>query len=83
MDAFSKGDYVRWVIGHATYAAYPDRLVGADPIYKYGIVLQVSHADGRSIIVHSCGVDSDCRLIILHGDDDNVEILSKGGIKNV
>ena len=73
---------MRWIIGHATFAAYPDKLVGADPIYKYGIVMQVSHVDEKAIIVHSCGVDSDSRLIILHGDHDDVEVLSKGGAEH-
>ena len=68
---------MRWIIGHATFAAYPDKLVGADPIYKYGIVLQVSSVDRDCIIVHSCGVESVHNLIILNKEDD-VEILSKG-----
>ena len=78
MDSFSKGDFVRWTIGHATLAAHPDRLEGVDPIYKYGIIMQVSPVDPRAIIVHSCGLNSDSRLIILNGDDDDVEVLSKG-----
>lgn len=78
MDGFCKGDLVRWIIGHATFAAYPDKLVGADPIYKYGIVMQVSSVDNQAIVVHSCGFDTDSRLIILDGKDDDIEILSRG-----
>jgi hypothetical protein len=76
---FGKGDLVRWVIGHATFAAYDDRLEGVDPIYKYGIVVQVSKLDPDAIIVHSYGNNIENRLIILNGNDDDIEILSKGG----
>lgn len=82
MDNFCKGDYVRWIIGHATYAAHPDKLVGADPIYKYGIVVQVSKKDNAAIIVHTWGADSDRRLVILNGAEEVIEILSKGGTEN-
>ena len=69
---------MRWIVGHATFAAHPDSLVGPDPIYKYGIVLQISAKDRRAIVVHSCGVGADSRLIILNGEEDKVEILSSG-----
>lgn len=79
---FSKGDLVRWVVGHATYEAHPDRLVGSNPIYKYGIVMQVSKKCSSAIVVHSCGFDPDHRLIILDGMEDDIEVLSKGAPQN-
>jgi len=78
VDKFSKGDLVRWVIGHATFEAHPDKLVGADPIYRYGIVMQVSAKVDTAIVVHSCGFEPDYRLIILDGAEDEVEVLSTG-----
>ena len=81
MEVFCKGDLVRWVIGHATYEAHPTKLVGSDPIYKYGIVMQVSKKDPLAIIVHSYNMD-DPRLIILHATDDDIEVMSKGGTTN-
>ncbi len=78
MDSFSKGDLVRWVTGHNTFAAHPDRLEGVDPIYKYGIVMQVSDKDPNAIIVHSYDAVNDYRLIILDGADEEIEILSSG-----
>ena len=80
MEFFKKGDLVRWIIGHATFAAYPDKLVGADPIYKYGIVMQVSSVDPNAVIVHSYSNDLDGRLIILDRNHDDVEVISKGGM---
>ncbi len=79
MDSFSKGDLVRWVIGHATFAAHPDRLVGADPIYKYGIIMQVSQIDPMAVVVHTYGSATDSRMVILDGKIEDIEILSKGG----
>ena len=73
---------MRWIVGHSTFAAYHDRLVGEDPIYKYGIIMQVSPVNSRAIVVHSYGNASDARLIILDGDDDMVEVLSKGAIRD-
>ena len=85
MDVYSKGDLVRWMIGHASYAAHndPAELVGHEPIYKYGIVMQVSTVDHMAIVVHSCGFEKSSRLIILNGEHDSVEVLSKGKKQDV
>lgn len=77
VEHFRKGDLIRWVTGHNSFAAHPDRLEGIDPIFKYGVILQVSKKDPNSIIAHTYGT-STCRLIILDGSIDTVEILSKG-----
>ena len=73
---------MRWVIGHAMFEAHPDRLVGSDPIYRYGIVMQVSHKVDTAIVVHSYGFETDYRLIILDGAEDDVEVLSTGRHKH-
>jgi hypothetical protein len=78
VDTFSKGDLVRWVIGHATFAAYPEQLVGADPIYKYGIIMQVSSLRPTSIVVHAYGSEANSRMVILDGSIEDIEVLSKG-----
>jgi len=82
VDIFSKGDLVRWVIGHATFAAYPEQLVGSDPIYKYGIIMQVSHMQPESIVVHTYGHEASPRMVILDGRIEDIEVLSKGGAHN-
>lgn len=70
---------MRWVIGHATFAAYPEQLVGADPIYKYGIIMQVSSLRPTSIVVHTYSSEANSRMVILDGSIEDIEILSKGG----
>lgn len=75
----AKGAYIRWIVGHKVFQAYEHNLVGADPIYRYGIVMEVSHVDPNAIIVHSDTERRGNHLVILDMIDDNVEILSKGG----
>ncbi len=79
---YHKGDYVRWLTGHSVYEAHEDKLVGADPIYTYGIVMEVSKVDPDAIIVHATVPNKIGRLVILSDVSDDIEILSTGGIKN-
>tara|TARA_R100001163_G_C5067418_1_gene206522 strand:+ start:5264 stop:5509 length:246 start_codon:yes stop_codon:yes gene_type:complete len=74
-----KGAYIRWVVGHRVFQASATGLLGSDPIYRYGIVMEVSQVDPNAIVVHSDIESRDHHLIILDIIDDNVEILSKGG----
>jgi len=76
---YHKGDYVRWLTGHSVYQAHEDALVGADPIYTYGIVMEVSRVDPGSIVVHSSVTNKMPRLVILSDDLDEIEVLSTGG----
>jgi len=75
---FNKGDLVRWITGHSVYEAYDNHLVGAIPIYSYGIIMEVSSVDPEAIIVNSCVKSFSPRLIILNGEADEIEILSNG-----
>ena len=40
-----KGTLIRWVSTHKSYEANGDVLVGLEPIYSYGIVMEVSKKD--------------------------------------
>jgi hypothetical protein len=75
---FHKGDYVRWITGHSVYEAYEDRIVGAKPIYRYGIIIEVSQVDPGAIIVHSAVYNKLPKLIILSNKIDEIEVLSSG-----
>lgn len=79
---FTKGDLVRWITGHSVYEADELHLVGSDPIYSYGIVMEVSHKDPKAIIVNSCLKNAAVRLVVLNGADEQIEILSAGAVKN-
>ena len=80
---FHKGDYIRWLTGHSVYEAYEDSLVGADPIYTYGIVMEVSKVDPGAIVVHSAVPNKVPRLVILSNELDEIEVMSSGGVNNV
>ena len=40
--AVKKGTLIKWVSSHKSYEANGDVLVGLEPIYKYGIIMEVS-----------------------------------------
>ena len=73
---------MRWLTGHSVYEAHEDKLVGAEPIYTYGIVMEVSKVDPGAIIVHATVPNKIGRLVILSDMSDEIEILSTGGTKN-
>tara|TARA_B100001559_G_C16212315_1_gene489500 strand:+ start:269 stop:526 length:258 start_codon:yes stop_codon:yes gene_type:complete len=79
---FKKGDLVRWITGHSVYEASGDTLVGAIPIYSYGIIIEVSKVDPAAIIVNSCLKTRTQRLMILNASEEDIEVLSTGDNKN-
>ena len=79
---FNKGDLIRWITGHSVYEAHNDHLVGSVPIYSYGIIMEVSEKNPEAIIVNSCLKTNPVTLVILDGTEEEIEILSSGGIKN-
>ena len=70
-----KGAFIKWISGHHEYEANGDVLVGIRPIYRYGIVIEVSAKKESYFIVASC---DDGRWHLLDVHQDTVEILSKG-----
>lgn len=66
---------MRWLSGHHSYEANGDVLVGVLPIYKYGIVMEVSKKNPSYFIVASC---DDGRWHVLDIHQDDIEILSRG-----
>ena len=71
------GDLVRWVFDYNIYAAYDDGVVGYNPIYRHGIVMEVSREDPDSLAVFCCDCP-DGKWMIISLIIDEVEILSKG-----
>ena len=74
---------MRWVTGHSVYEARDTHLVGATPLYTYGIIMEVSNIDPNAIIVNSCLKSHPVRLIILDGSEEDIEILSQGSVSDV
>ena len=71
-----KGQLVRWVVDYNVFEAYDDssKVRGVDPIYKYGIIMEVG-TDSQSVVV--CCYEKDMsEWIILNLIHDNFEVLS-------
>ncbi len=73
-----RGSLVRWVVDYEYYAAPGDAsgVFPHDPIYNYGIVMEVGNAgeDGSQNIAVFCFADGTWQL--LHMIHDNFEVLS-------
>ena len=67
----NKGTLIRWVSTHKSYQANGDVLVGLEPIYKYGIVMEVSKKDPCYLAVASFA-DGRWHLVDVHNDDIKV-----------
>jgi|TARA_B100000242_G_C42897382_1_gene416242 hypothetical protein len=70
------GDLIKWVSHHDTFKASPTDVVGISPIYRYGIVLDISRKKSTAIIAH-CFDCKDSKLVILDTNYDFVEVISE------
>lgn len=74
-----KGSLIRWIVDYKIFAA-PDETGAAvqplGPIYKHGIVMEVSERDPPSVVVYcfDCMVAGD--WVILHMINDKIEVLN-------
>ena len=70
----TKGTLIKWVESHKSYEANGDVLVGLEPIYSYGIIMEVSRQNPDYLAVASFG-DGRWRVINVHNDD--IKIISE------
>ena len=70
-----KGSLIKWVVGHKSYQSDGDVLIGLDPIYKHGIVMEISYKNTDYIAVASLQ-DSSWHIVDL--EHDEILILSEG-----
>ena len=75
--AFSKGTLIRWVSAHKSYQANGDVLVGLEPIYKYGIIMEVSSTNSNYLAVASFG-DGAWHVVDVHHND--IKVISEAEI---
>ena len=71
---YKKGTLIKWIESHRSYEANGDVLVGLEPIYRCGIIMEVSTKDPQYIAVASC---SDGRWHVVNVHHDSIEILSE------
>lgn len=73
-----RGDLIRWIVDHEVYEASGDVLVGIQPNYRHGIIMEVSYKDTNAVMVYcyDCKKRKENNWMILDKDHDKVEILS-------
>jgi hypothetical protein len=70
-----RGSLIRWVSSHRVYESDGKGLVGVDPIYNYGIVIETSKKDPSYLIIARLK-DAGWYLLDIYLDD--FEIISEG-----
>jgi len=71
---YNKGTLIKWVESHRSYESDGDVLIGLEPIYKCGIIMEVSKQDPRYLAVASC---SDGRWHVINVHYDDIQVLSE------
>jgi hypothetical protein len=74
--ALKQGALVRWIEDYSIYAAYDDGLIGYDPTYRHGIVIDVSAVDTNKVAVYCYDCKEEGHWIILDLVLDELDILS-------
>ena len=75
--AVKKGTLIRWVSAHKSYEANGDVLVGLEPIYKYGIIMEVSRKNSNYLAVASFDDGAWHVVDVYHND---IKIISEAEI---
>lgn len=70
-----KGTLIKWAVGHESYQSSGDVLIGLDPIYKYGIIMEISYKNTDYMAVASIE-DGSWHVVDL--EHDEILILSEG-----
>tara|TARA_Y100000310_G_scaffold147809_1_gene147075 strand:+ start:1882 stop:2130 length:249 start_codon:yes stop_codon:yes gene_type:complete len=71
------GDLIRWIFDYNIFAAYDHGVVGYDPAYRHGIVMEVSSTDPNTVAVF-CFDCAEGNWMIVSLVIDEIEILSRG-----
>ena len=70
-----QGDLIRWLSHHKAFEATPDTVRGIDPVYRHGIIIEVSDIKKTAIVAHCFDCDK-MNLVILDSDYDCIEVVS-------
>ena len=71
-----RGDLIKWISHHDTFEASHLGVTGINPIYRFGIVLEVSSKKTTAIIAH-CFDCKDSKLVILDVEHDHIKLVSE------
>jgi hypothetical protein len=74
-----RGDLLRWIVDYKLFAA--DDKGNAwphNPVYEYGVVIEVSHTDPLAVIMFGMTIMTQ---IVAHVAEDNLELVSPAPIR--
>ncbi len=70
-----KGQLIRWIVDYHGYQADEEQVVsGFDPVYKYGIVMEVG-SDQKGVVVY-CYESGEINWTLLYLINDKIEVLN-------
>jgi hypothetical protein len=69
------GDMIRWIVDYKSFVADEDMLYPHEPIYEYGIIIEIANDDPYSVAV-AC--TNSGKIDIIHMIIDGFEIVSRG-----
>jgi hypothetical protein len=69
------GDMIRWIIDYKSFISDEDLLYPHEPIYEYGIIIEIANDDPYSVSVASTNSG---KIEIIHMIIDGFEVISKG-----
>ena len=69
------GDMIRWIIDYKSFISDEDLLYPHEPIYEYGIIIEIANDDPYSVAVASTNSG---KIDIIHMIIDGFEVISKG-----
>ena len=71
----SRGNLIKWISHHNAFEASGDVVRGIDPIYRHGIVIEVSATKKTAIVAH-CFDCEKATLVILDSEYDDIQRIS-------
>ena len=66
---------IRWIVDYNSFIADEDMLYPHEPVYEYGIIIEISSDDPYSAAV---AATSSGKIDIIHMIIDGFEVVSKG-----
>ncbi len=69
------GDMIRWIVDYKSFISDEELLYPHEPIYEYGIIIEIANDDPYSVAVASTHSG---KMDIIHMIIDGFEVISKG-----
>tara|TARA_Y100000592_G_C5470489_1_gene319198 strand:- start:979 stop:1209 length:231 start_codon:yes stop_codon:yes gene_type:complete len=71
----SRGNLIKWISHHNVFEASGDVVRGIDPVYRHGIIIEISKTKNTAIVAHCFDCDK-ATLVILDSEYDHIQVIS-------